>query len=181
MNVVLRSLKESDIWLLHKWINDPDVIQYTNSYRPISEMEQKEWFYNTAYFKNHYVFGIEHIADKTLIGTCGLYDFDGVARKAELRMKIGDVAYRGMGFGTEALKQLISFGFNDLNLNKIWLRVLSHNTSAVKLYKKNGFVNEGLLRQDMFLKGSYCDLHIMSLLKIEFENGNTTTNTSTRK
>lgn len=172
MNVRLRSLKESDIWLLHQWINDPEVVQYTNVYRPISEMEQKEWFYNTAYFKSHYVFGIEHIAEEQLIGTCGLYDFDPIARKAEVRMKIGDTSYRGRGYGRESLDQLVSFGFKDLNLNKIWLRVLADNVSAVKLYEKAGFFQEGLLRRDMFIKGSYRDLCIMSLLKSEFNNGN---------
>jgi RimJ/RimL family protein N-acetyltransferase len=138
-NIRLRALKETDIWMLYSWINDAEVIQYTNSYRPISEMEQKEWFYNTAFFRNNYVFGIEHMEDKQLVGTCGLYEIDTIAQKAELRMKIGDKSYRGLGLGYESLHKLLSFGFNDANLNKIWLKVLISNTAAVKLYEKTGF------------------------------------------
>ncbi|KAF5053431.1 Spermidine N(1)-acetyltransferase [anaerobic digester metagenome] len=169
MRSKIREIREADIWLLHKWINDPEVIQYTYNYRPISEMEQKEWFNNTSYFRNNYVFGIELIADNKLIGTCGLYDPDFVAHKAELKMKIADKGFRGQGLGSEALKQLLAFGFDDLNLNKIWLRVLSDNQPAVNLYKKAGFQYEGLLRNDMFIKGNFHDVILMSLLKEEYE------------
>lgn len=169
MNIRLREIKENDIWILHKWINDPELIRYTNAYRPISEMEQKEWFANTAYFRNNFVFGIELIDDKKLIGTCGLYDFDSVARKAELRMKIFEDGYRGKGIGTAALQQLLSFGFMDLNLHRIWLRVFSYNHAAVKLYEKGGFVQEGVLRKDMFIKGQYKDVCVMGLMKEEHD------------
>jgi RimJ/RimL family protein N-acetyltransferase len=172
MKVRLRHLKESDIWILHHWINDPEIIQYTNAYRPISEMEQKEWFYDTAYFKNNFVFGIEYIAEEKLIGICGLYDFDPVARKAELRLKIGDKRYWRRGLGIASLSLLITYGFQDLNLNKIWLRVLTNNKAAFNLYTKIGFVHEGLLREDMYIKGAYRDLYIMSLLQSEYEYDN---------
>lgn len=169
MNFCIRALKESDIWVLHKWINDPDLIQFTNTFRPISEMEQKEWFANTAYFRNNYVFGIEIINEQKLIGTCGLYDLDYIAGKAELRIKIGEFSYRGKGAGTETLCYLLSFGFKDLNLHKIWLRVLTDNTPAVKLYKKFGFITDGVLRKDMYIKGQYKNLYIMSLLRKEYD------------
>jgi RimJ/RimL family protein N-acetyltransferase len=169
MNIKIRAIRENDIWVLHQWINDPEVIQYTNAFRPISEMEQKEWFANTKYFKNNYVFGIEDIDDKKLIGTCGLYDPDHIAHKAELRMKIAESNYRGKGLGREALNQLLSFGFRDLNLNKIWLRVLSNNIPALQIYLKAGFQKEGVMRKDMFIRGNYHDVIVMSLLKEEYE------------
>lgn len=163
--ITIRALRESDTSLLYQWINDPEVIQFTNTFRPISEMEQKEWFSNIAYFKNNYIFGIEHIKDKKLIGTCGLYDFDTISHKAELRMKIGNRSYRGKGIGTEALAKLLNFGFDDLNLHKIWLRVLTDNQAAVKLYENAGFQHEGKLREDMYIRGVYHDLYIMSVLR----------------
>lgn len=169
MEIKLREIRDADIWELHKWINDPEIIRYTNTYRPISEMEQKEWFYNTEYFRHNHVFGIELIDDGKLIGTCGLYDFDTISRKAELRMKICEQDQRGKGAGKESLKQLLAFGFNDLNLNKIWLRVQIDNIPAVKLYEKNGFKIEGTLRRDMYIKGQYKDLYVMSLLVEEYD------------
>lgn len=166
----LRAILEKDMPVLHKWINDPEVIRFTNTYRPISEMEQKEWFSDIAYFRNNYVFGIIFTDDDKLIGTCGLYDFDKISRKAELRMKILDVNNRGKGIGIDALKQLLDFGFSDLNLNKIWLRVMTDNAAAVKLYKNAGFTIDGTLYKDMYIKGEYKDLFLMSLFKEDYEN-----------
>ncbi len=133
-------------------------------------MEQKEWFANTTYFRNNYVFGIELIAEDRLIGSCGLHDFDTISRKAELRMKIFESQQRGKGIGTEALTQLLAFGFKDINLHKIWLRVLADNLAGIKLYQKAGFMTEGKLREDIYIKGIYKDIVVMSLLKSEYGN-----------
>lgn len=170
----LREIRHGDMELLHQWINDPGIIRFTNSFRPVSEMEQEDWAKNVGYFKNNFVFGIERTEDRSLIGTCGLYDIDNVSHKAELRMKICVPTERGKGFGKIALNLLLDFGFNDANLRKIWLRVLSSNTAASKLYEKGGFVYEGTMRKDMFIKGSYEDVTVMSLLNSEFQELNKT-------
>ena len=170
----LREIRLGDMELLHKWINDPEIIQFTNSFRPISEMEQSEWAKNTAYFRNNFVFGIERLEDSILIGTCGLYDIDSISHKAELRMKICVPSERGKGLGKASLDLLLNFGFKDANLRKIWLRVLASNTAAVRLYEKGGFVNEGTMRKDMFIKGKYEDVTVMSLLNSEFQELNKT-------
>jgi RimJ/RimL family protein N-acetyltransferase len=170
----LREIRLGDMELLHKWINDPEIIRFTNSFRPISEMEQADWAKNVSYFRNNFVFGIERIEDSTLIGTCGLYDIDHISHKAELRMKICVPSERGKGYGKASLDLLLNFGFNDANLRKIWLRVLSSNTAAVKLYEKGGFVHEGTMRKDMFIKGTYEDVTVMSLLNTEFQALNKT-------
>ncbi len=163
----LREIRRGDMELLHKWINDPEVIRFTNSYRPISELEQNYWMDNLQYFRNNYVFGIERCSDNVLIGTCGLYDIDNVSRKAELRLKICNSNERGKGYGEESLRQLIAFGFTNANLNKIWLRVFSSNSPAVNLYLKTGFIKEGTLRDEFFIQGKYIDGYVMGMLRSE--------------
>ena len=160
----LREVREEDILILHHWINEREIIRSTNSYRPISSIEQKAWFNNIDYFKNNFVFIIELLNEKKVIGTCGLYDPDFIARKAELRIKIFEQNMRGKGYGKMAMNQLISFGFNDANLNRIWLKVLDNNKSAISLYKKVGFEKEGILKKDMFITGIYHDVVVMGLL-----------------
>lgn len=169
MNVIIRALKETDIWLLHKWINDPEVLQFTNYYRPISEMEQKEWFYSIHKNKDRFIFGIELVENQNLIGTCGLYDVDWINRKSELKIKLCDKEQRGKGYGSEVLCQLLLFGFQDINLYRIWLKVLEDNHAAIKLYEKFGFENEGLLRHEMIIQGRYRNVIIMGLLSNEFK------------
>ncbi len=161
----LRAFKDSDIWTLHKWINDPEIIKFTNSFRPIDENEQREWFQSIYKNKNQFVFGIEHIETSKLIGTCGLYEFDQISRKAELRMKIGDTTEWGKGYGKLALEELIKFGFNDLNIHRIWLKVFEDNLAAIKIYSNSGFELEGKMKEDVFIQGKYKNVLLMGILK----------------
>jgi RimJ/RimL family protein N-acetyltransferase len=163
--IKIRALKKSDKLFLHKWINDTDIIKHTNSYRPIDEVEQDEWFNSIYKNKQQHVFGIELIEFKKLIGTCGLYEIDNISRKGELRMKIGDKNEWSKGFGKIALKKLLNFGFNDLNLNKVWLKVLDDNKAAIKIYTDAGFVVEGKMKEDMFIQGKYMDVLLMGFIK----------------
>ena len=163
--IKLRGFLESDFRFLNKWINDPDIIQFTNIYRPISEIESREWFDSIHKNKNSFIFAIALTENDEIIGTCGLYDYESVSGKAELRMKIGNKEYWNKGVGKTALNKLLEFGFSDVNLRKIWLRVFNDNERAIKLYEDAGFIKEGLLMQDVFIKGKYKDVLIMSLNK----------------
>jgi RimJ/RimL family protein N-acetyltransferase len=163
-NIKLRALKESDIWILHGWINDPEVIKYTSIFHPVSEMEQKEWFSTLTQQKNRYLLGIEAKEGGKLIGTCGFNDVNHVFRKAELFLKICEKSMWNRGYGTETLELLMDFGFSDLNLRRIWLRVLSDNERAIKLYEKAGFLIEGILKDDHFIQGNYKNVVIMAYI-----------------
>ena len=163
--VCLRSLRDDDILMLFQWINNPELIQFTNTFRPVSEAEQRIWFQSLSERKDQIVLGIEARKEERLIGTCGLYAIEWPNRKAEVRIKIGDRSYWGRGYGKEALALLLDFAFQDLNLRKLWLRVLSTNERALKLYKAVGFEEEGVLKEDMYIRGHYDDLIVMGLLR----------------
>jgi RimJ/RimL family protein N-acetyltransferase len=65
------------------------------------------------------------------------------------------------------LLTLIDYGFNQLNLNKIWCEVYSNN-SSIHLYRKIGFQDEGLLKQQVFKDGNYLDSHLLGMLRSEY-------------
>jgi RimJ/RimL family protein N-acetyltransferase len=67
------------------------------------------------------------------------------------------------------MRLLLRHGFETLNLNRIFLRVYSHNPRAIHVYQKVGFVEEGILRQAHFHNGDYKDVHIMSVLRSEWQ------------
>jgi len=163
--IKIRAFKKDDIWILHKWINDPEIIKFTNSFRPIDEFEQNEWFANIHKNKNQFVFGIELIESSKIIGTCGIYEIDNISRKGELRMKIGNKDEWGKGYGKMALTQLLKFGFDDLNLHRIWLKVLEDNKGAIKIYINSGFEIEGKMKDEMFIQGKYKNVLLMGLVK----------------
>ena len=76
--------------------------------------------------------------------------------------------YRSGGYGSDALRTLIKYGFNDLNLNKIWCEVYTNN-DALDIYRHIGFKDEGLIRQHYFNDGKYWDSNLLSLLRCEYE------------
>jgi RimJ/RimL family protein N-acetyltransferase len=81
---------------------------------------------------------------------------------------IGDKDYWNQGYGSDAMQLLLKYGFNSLNLNRIYLHVFDTNPRAIRAYEKVGFVLEGRLRQDIFLNGSYVDVLMMSVLRSEW-------------
>ena len=81
---------------------------------------------------------------------------------------IGDKRNYDKGYGTEATKLMLNHAFNNLNLNRIYLKVLEDNPRAIKIYDKCGFKKEGVLRSAVYKNGSYKNLIIMSILKEEF-------------
>ena len=82
---------------------------------------------------------------------------------------IGEEENRSKGYGTEALKLLLDYGFNYLNLHSIMLCVMSFNERAIACYKKVGFKEAGRLRENYFLNGKYHDVVYMDILENEFE------------
>ena len=85
-------------------------------------------------------------------------------RLAELAILIGEKSSRGKGFGTDAVKTLCRFGFMEMGLHKITVKVFAFNTAAIRCYEKCGFVREGLLRKEYFREGKFHDVIVMGLL-----------------
>lgn len=164
-NIRLRALKDSDSAILYKWVNDPEIVKYTYFYHPVSEMEQKEWFSSLPQQKSKVLFGIEVKEGEKLIGTCGFNDINHICRKAELTIKISDKSMWSKGLGKEALEILMDFGFSDLNLRRISLKVIADNERAVKLYGNAGFIIEGVLKEDHYIQGEYKDIIIMAYIR----------------
>lgn len=112
-------------------------------------------------------FAIE--AEGTYIGSCGLFNLDDVAGTAELGIGIGDPAYRGKGYGREALDLLLDYGFRLRNLRRIWLRVNGDNERAIRTYRAAGFAEEGRQRGHVWSNGRYIDLVYMGVLRDEWK------------
>nr|WP_206076217.1 GNAT family protein [Marinitoga lauensis] len=73
------------------------------------------------------------------------------------------------GYGTEAMKLLVNFIFDEMNINKVKLHVFSFNKRAIRSYEKVGFKVEGVLREQIFREGKYHDEIIMGILRREWQ------------
>ena len=168
--VRLRAIRREDLETLRGYVNDPEVMQYSNQYQPISEAAQEEWFAGLGRAHDSVWFALDDVRgdEAKLVGTCCLVGIDWVSRLAELRIRIGDKSAWGCGLGTEATRILVNYAFEDLNLERVWLRVFEMNPRAIRMYEKVGFVQEGRLRRASFIQGKMVDVLLMGMLKDEW-------------
>ena len=108
----------------------------------------------------------ERIANRQLCGCCNLSYIDWRLRSAEFGLFL-DQNLRGLGLGKEALWLMCNFGFNNMNLHKIWCEVFDNN-SSINLYRKIGFKDEGLIRDTYFENGKYGNSYLLSVLDNEW-------------
>ena len=153
-----------------EWMNDFQVTDYTGRSGQITTIvREKEWLENSAKNTANRNFNIIESKDNKLIGTIGLEDFNWIERSAVLGIFIGDKDFRSNGYGAEAIKLLLEYGFKYLNLHSIRLDLLAINERAHKCYLKCGFKDTGCSREQIFLNGKYYDKLHMDMLENEFK------------
>lgn len=159
--VIISALNIADKSTILKWVNNPELKIMIGTIYPISDVEHEKWF--SSRFENPYnkIFGIVAREYDCLVGIIGLTNIDFVNRNAELYVYIGDSQYQSKGLGTDAVKTLVDFSFNQLNLHRIYLNVFDYNENAIKVYERVGFVVEGVLTDALYRDGQYHNKIIM--------------------
>lgn len=163
-----RNVDEEVIEKCVEWLNDFETTDYTGRSAQILTVEdERKYFENSK--ENEVVFFIVRKENDELIGTVGLHNIDNISRRATLGIFIGDKSGRNKGYGTEAVRLILEYGFKYLNLNNINLDVMEFNERAQACYKKCGFKEYGRRRKSEFLCGKYYDRVSMDILAEEFE------------
>ena len=138
---------------------------------PLSQAVEEQWFegmLSRPQYEHPLTIEIQQADQWRAIGNCGYNNIDWRCNAAELGIFIGDKSCWNKGYGTQAMRMLLHFGFNTLNLNRIALDVYETNLRAVRSYEKAGFVHEGRKRQGMYKDGRYIDILQMSVLRDEW-------------
>ena len=152
-----------------EWMNDFEVTDYTGRSGQIMTLAgEKEYLENNA--NPEAVFSIITIDEDKLIGTVGLERINRTHRNATLGIFIGDKDYLSKGYGTEAIRLLLDYGFHYMNLHNIKLQLMSFNERALKCYKKCGFRETGRIRENRYINGKYYDTITMDILENEFSD-----------
>lgn len=108
-------------------------------------------------------------ADGVAVGSVSLFEFDQLARHAEVGIALVSEA-RGKGIGTAAIAQIVEFAFIRCNLRRVHLEAIASNVGAVRAYQKIGFVLEGRQREHAWVRGGYEDIVRMGLLRSEWQS-----------
>ena len=105
-----------------------------------------------------------------IIGLVTLANIDYINRCAELHIMIGN-EYQNKGAGKYAVKNILDYAFKDINLNRVELSALESNERAIGLYRKMGFMVEGISRKAYYKDGKFVNKIEMAVLREEyFEN-----------
>ncbi|MEP6680417.1 MAG: GNAT family protein [Chloroflexota bacterium] len=168
--VYLRPPERTDVPLFVAWFNDANVLRHLDMRAPMSVAMEEGWFDRMlgTEGKTNYHFVICLIADGRPIGTAGLHDIQERTGKAEFGIAIGETDEWGKGYGTDALNAICDFGFGELRLERIELRVYAENERGRRAYFKAGFLHEGTLRRAHFARGQHQDVDVMSQLRDEW-------------
>ena len=166
--VVLRPLEVEEAPLLQRWVNDPEVHRFLYRFRPVSLTEERQWLGKLHEQPEEFVFGIALREGGRLIGSCGLHRVSLPNRAAELGILIGDREEQGKGFGSEAIRLLLDYGFGTLGLHRVWLVVYENNDRGIRCYEKIGFQREGIRREARWSAGRWWDALEYSILEQEW-------------
>ena len=165
--IYLSPMDTDDVETYTKWLNDYDVSANLGLYRQmISLPNEREELERLAADGQNYAIVLQ--GEDKLIGNVSLVDIDHVNRKATVGLFIGEAMYRDKGHGAEALRLILGYGFDTLNLHNVMLLVHSDNGRAIACYKKAGFREFGRRRDAKFKDGRYIDDVYMEILDAEF-------------
>jgi RimJ/RimL family protein N-acetyltransferase len=169
--VNLRRLEEEDLEKELQWLSDPEVTRLTQAgySLPVTRAQVQEMF-KEAIRGERLFFAVE-TKDGTLIGDAALHPIDEKNRLGELLITIGEKGYWNKGYGTDTILLLLKLAFQEVNLQKVELRVFEYNERAIKVYEKCGFKREGVRRRALFRDGRYYDQILMGILREEFTAG----------
>jgi RimJ/RimL family protein N-acetyltransferase len=166
--VYFRPLEKEDLPSLHRWLNDPEIRRIYGEVFPRSLAEEKEWLEKMYDDRSKIWFALALNETDTIIGDGGFLRIDYMWRTADLSILIGKKSEWSKGYGTEAVRLLVEFGFQKLNLHRIGIGVFPFNTRAIRTYEKVGFKREGVLRDGYYCDNTYHDVILMSIMEEEF-------------
>jgi len=166
----LRELREDDLTDLVAWWQDPDVLVAQTSGpmhpRPADAIAEQYrlWSRNAGTDAG---FVLVSRDEGTVLGHVALFGANAHNRAATFAIIVGP-PHQGKGYGTEATRLMLGYGFGELGLHRIQLTVAGFNERAIHTYGKTGFVEEGRDREAVFRAGEWHDQVRMGILSREW-------------
>jgi RimJ/RimL family protein N-acetyltransferase len=167
VDLVAVSMDYLDYYL--RWLNDPVVTDMLGDTKlPYSREKEREWVEAQIAAKDdHRTFTVLTKKGQP-IGNVGFNVINYQSRRAIVGIVMGEKRLWDKGYGTDAMRTLMKFGFEELGMDKLELGVHSLNKRAIVCYEKCGFKLEGVQRNSDYYNGKYIDGLTMGILKEEW-------------
>lgn len=166
--VTLRALEMRDMPRLAKWHNDPETANFLLGWSfPISRYEQIEWYKKSVKDPQTRRFAIDD-EKGNFIGIIGLWNINWKDREASVGILLGEKNCRGKGYGTDAMKTLMDYAFNELQMHRLSGEILAYNEASKKFTGNLGWQQEGIARKKVFRSGKYHDVVMVAVLEEDY-------------
>jgi RimJ/RimL family protein N-acetyltransferase len=164
---------EKDAETLSKWTHDPEYLRLTSAdpARPLSPgqvKKQLEEMEKEAEKGRQFNFTIRAREDDRLLGATRLYRIQWTHGVGMLQLSIGQPADRRQGYGSEAMRMLLRYAFDELNLHRLGVDTFEYNTGALRFLERHGFAVEVRRRQAIHRDGRRWDALMLGLLRDEW-------------
>lgn len=166
-NILLRAPEPEDLGLLYNWENNSSYWLVSNTIVPFSRFTLKRYLENshkTIFESGQVRLMIDHIPDKTTIGTIDIFDFDAFHSRAGIGILIASEEHRRKGNASMALKCLVAYCFNTLQLHQLYCNILEDNCGSMDLFGKQGFKRIGIKKDWVKTPDGYLDEYMFQLI-----------------
>ncbi|MGG4550668.1 GNAT family N-acetyltransferase [Paenibacillus humicus] len=168
--VYLRPIEVSDVNWYFTTLYHHETRKLTGTQKHYTQDQIARYIEGKAQDSSSVLLVIAAVSDDTPIGDIAIQDIDTINRNANIRIAIPDSSNQGKGYGTEAIRLMLDYGFGILNLHRIELNVFSYNEHAMQVYEGIGFKKEGVQREALFYNHQYYDSILMSILEDEYRS-----------
>lgn len=167
----LRAMHVIDAEDMFDYARRPEVTKYLlwSEHKDITFTREYLYYIGRRYaLGDFYDWAIIDRESRKMIGTCGFTRIDTANNSAEIGYVLNPDFHR-RGFGSEAVKRILKFGFEELGINRIEARFMQGNEASLALMLSVGMTFEGYMRDLVFVKGSYRTVGVSSILRSEYE------------
>ena len=165
--LILKEIEVEDAKSIFHIFSNEDIMKYYGQFpiNSVGEAENLIDIFNDNFRSSRGIrWGIFLREENRLIGTCGYHNWNKRHSRAEIGYELSIDAW-GNGYIKEALKVIINYGYEFMNLNRIEAVVYPENEASIKSLMNLGFKKEGLLEEYAFFREVYQDLIMFSLPK----------------
>lgn len=166
MDIKLRELQELDIENVRSWRNSVDVSAYMYTSNKITKEQQIAWFNKVKDDKSVKYWIIEY--DGKDLGLVSLTGINNDLSSCYWAFYLGDTSVRGAGIGGKVEYNVLTYVFDELNLNKLRCEVLTFNNNVIKMHEKYGFRREAFYREHCIKNGEKLDAVGLAITKNEW-------------
>lgn len=165
-NIYLRALEPEDLEFIHDVENDESIWEISNTQTPYSKFLIKQYLENA----HKDIFEVKQLRlvisnyNEVALGMIDLFDFDFKNSRAGIGILVKEPEDRLKGYGREALKLLIDYGFKHLGLHQLYCHISEENEASLKLFANQGFKKIGLKKDWNIVNGCYKNEYLFQLI-----------------